>query len=932
MSRESRDRIRWFEYLLAAIVPLIGFFIIWGPQILNGENIYLGVIQEQYYLLGQYSFDHLIRSELAAGQFPLWNPNNALGAPLLGNMLSAAFYPAKILLYFFPGLASYQLFLVFRFWLAGFFAWMLGRKLGLSPGASAFVLCAFSFSGYFQTFLNENYLNADFLLPLLVLLGFLTARGKSKKWPALLALALFALFNSGHPEAVFYDWLFLALSFAGFALGLERADRGKAFGRFAFANACAALLSLPLILTFLEYWVRGYHFHLPGAGLYHYSARELAAVFSPWFFGPAGPGAAFFHPPELGGKLSGLIPAYSKSALPWLAPSLGIIFAPLLCLGVLELRKIPRAYLLWFAWIIFFLGMSFGLPIFQLLGLIPPFNFSGNFKHPWPGLALSASLISALVLERTLSGKVPVRKILPGFIAGAALVAALLPLPKGAFAIAPAVALEAGFCALFLAWAFFSRGLRWSRPVGFGLAAGVVLLGAVLRVSWQGPVYPNYNLSALRANPVFEKLRQDRLARFYFDRELFAPNINQLLEVPALSVMDGVNHRKFVELVNQVNGHSREQGFKYWYNKVGYLEVMPEKIEHPLVDLAGVKYVIAGSPLPYSRTVERLLEAGEKSAPSSGHIGPAGFAFRNASAKTLFQHPPSRIKVNRCEFYKLTGEMPLGCDSGKDLAGELLPAMSFGFYPRIQVLARPRQPDGVWFMIRNGRDLSYARYAHPRAMEYESDLARVKFSVSGNSRWFSFITLPNDNPDFDWSGWMDLRIDEPEALERLELIASNYFWFYENPEALPRFFRGEIGEWDKIENGGAPGEVIFFRERSKSGESGDASGRISVRDFTSQSYELGVEDSIAGWVIISQIFYPGWKAFVDGREAPLSAAGFLSAVNVPGGKHALKLVYQPWSFRVGLYAGLSSALALVVLVLFGRRRGRFEAGMNSELE
>ena len=217
---------------------MAGFFILWGPRILNGENIYLGAVQEQYYLLGQYSFDHLIREELAAGQFPLWNPNNALGAPLLGNMLSAAFYPLKIFLYLRPSLLAYELYVVFRFWVAGFFAYVLARKLKLSIGASAFVLFGFIFSGYFQLFLNENYLNADFLLSLMVLLGLMTAQNKSKKWPILLAVCLFALFNSGHPEAIFYNWLFMALSFAGFVSTHGKRGKARSGGAVHFRQSC----------------------------------------------------------------------------------------------------------------------------------------------------------------------------------------------------------------------------------------------------------------------------------------------------------------------------------------------------------------------------------------------------------------------------------------------------------------------------------------------------------------------------------------------------------------------------------------------------------------------------------------------------------------------------------------------------------------------
>ena len=205
--------INKWEYLVWGLAFGLGFFIIFGSYILNGESLYLGVVQEQYYLLGQRAFDYLIREELREGYFPLWNPDNGLGHPLLGNMVCGFFYPLKIMVYLFPVWASYELYIIFRFLIGGFFAYLVGRRLGLSIGGSLFVVLGFSFSGYFQVFLNENYLNADFLVPLLIFLGLKIFEQGTRKWLLASGLCLFGFFNSGHPEAIFYNWVFLLVFF-----------------------------------------------------------------------------------------------------------------------------------------------------------------------------------------------------------------------------------------------------------------------------------------------------------------------------------------------------------------------------------------------------------------------------------------------------------------------------------------------------------------------------------------------------------------------------------------------------------------------------------------------------------------------------------------------------------------------------------------------
>jgi hypothetical protein len=69
-----------------------------------------------------------------------------------------------------------------------------------------------------------------------------------------------------------------------------------------------------------------------------------------------------------------------------------------------------------------------------------------------------------------------------------------------------------------------------------------------------------------------------------------------------------------------------------------------------------------------------------------------------------------------------------------------------------------------------------------------------------------------------------------------------------------------------------------------------------------------------GLVVISQTFYPGWRAFVDGKPAKLyETDGFLDGVPAPAGEHRIELIYQPWTIRVGAAISLLSAILLIVV-------------------
>jgi hypothetical protein len=71
-----------------------------------------------------------------------------------------------------------------------------------------------------------------------------------------------------------------------------------------------------------------------------------------------------------------------------------------------------------------------------------------------------------------------------------------------------------------------------------------------------------------------------------------------------------------------------------------------------------------------------------------------------------------------------------------------------------------------------------------------------------------------------------------------------------------------------------------------------------------------------GLVVISDLFYPGWKVTVDGRPAEILRTNrAMRGVALPAGTHRLAFHYNPLSFRVGVtlsFVGLGS-LAMVIL-------------------
>src|SRR5262249_20646689 len=72
-------------------------------------------------------------------------------------------------------------------------------------------------------------------------------------------------------------------------------------------------------------------------------------------------------------------------------------------------------------------------------------------------------------------------------------------------------------------------------------------------------------------------------------------------------------------------------------------------------------------------------------------------------------------------------------------------------------------------------------------------------------------------------------------------------------------------------------------------------------------------------IVLSQMYYPGWQASVDGVDVPVYPVNLaLTGIVVPSSAKEILLSFRPWTFRAGAVISLLS-LAAVGLGLFLRR-------------
>ena len=130
--------------------------------------------------------------------------------------------------------------------------------------------------------------------------------------------------------------------------------------------------------------------------------------------------------------------------------------------------------------------------------------------------------------------------------------------------------------------------------------------------------------------------------------------------------------------------------------------------------------------------------------------------------------------------------------------------------------------------------------------------------------------------------------------------------FVADPEALGAIFSGAF----------EPRRTVYLppeaADKVRATEAPNA--KITSVQFSSQRVEIQTESGSAAMVTIAQTFYHPWHAYVDGQRTPLWRANYaFQALEVPAGKHQVRLVYEDamffWGVAVSLLTGVGCAIA-----------------------
>ncbi|MFC1532342.1 YfhO family protein [Thermodesulfobacteriota bacterium] len=93
----------------------------------------------------------------------------------------------------------------------------------------------------------------------------------------------------------------------------------------------------------------------------------------------------------------------------------------------------------------------------------------------------------------------------------------------------------------------------------------------------------------------------------------------------------------------------------------------------------------------------------------------------------------------------------------------------------------------------------------------------------------------------------------------------------------------------------------------------------SVIEYGNEKIHIKTSVDQPGYLVLSEIYYPGWKAKVDGEEVPILPGNYLfRVIPLDKGEHEVFLYFISWPFRIGAILSLLTLFGALLFILTKR--------------
>lgn len=892
------------------------------------------------------------------GVLPLWNPYIFSGMPLLASIYPGSLYPPNWIFAFLPPALANNIVVITTYHLAIIGTYRYVRTLGIGRTEALISGTIFAFGGYMVMAMGQTATIATSAwLPWILLATEKLYQKATWHWVALGSIFIALQFFGGVPQMTWYTVLVGGAYFL-FSVTLRKPLHSRLrFSRDVSLMAlCGILLSAIQLLPLRELQQQSGRARISYEyfSAYSFPPAQILALIFPYFYG----GATF--PPYK-------TPFWGEWGIFVTCGYVGFLGLLLGLIGVMAGKR-NCLVLFWLGGAILSLILSFGhyLPfgLNHLLYHIPIYNlFRGSFRHMFE-FTFSCSVLAGFGLsylnQREIKGRFKLLK-LSAAVTGMLILCALfvyrfggklltgsVPQPSGHNSLANTeILIPLSFFIISVAtlWLYARNQSRFTSALMiFVLMADLMAYGYFL--DWR----------AYKFN-VAERLADSPTVKYIKDRE---PDHNafrvmsyavwpwenyEILNYPNNSIVRGLRSANGYDMLcltrpTIMMGDMSSDGVIQDLESFG--------VAHQGLNLFNVKYLLVerNGALGIGRTVEyegirfreKPLEL--KLVPGSRQqFAPGGVtATEIAVVSTMSNsaHLQDRTPIVKVSLYAKDGQvivhnLQIGRDTSEwaydraDVRG-VIKHQRAGVVESWPVTDATANFEGHRYLARFSFTRTEIESVELEYVNASADISvqRVSLYNSANKLSYSLdsLSLPTER-------WQKLtsfgQIDLYENLKSLPQA-----WFVNQVTVLPD---SEVLKVIKSGNGVDGREFDPRRLALLDSESyrsdhmvlslptTDVNAEVSLTTYESQKIELRTHNAQAGFLVLSEVYYPGWEAQIDGEKVKVYRANYaLRGIVVPPGKHKIEFFYDAPSFKRGaIYSGVG-ILLLLSLALLGRAR------------
>jgi uncharacterized membrane protein YfhO len=118
---------------------------------------------------------------------------------------------------------------------------------------------------------------------------------------------------------------------------------------------------------------------------------------------------------------------------------------------------------------------------------------------------------------------------------------------------------------------------------------------------------------------------------------------------------------------------------------------------------------------------------------------------------------------------------------------------------------------------------------------------------------------------------------------------------------------------------------LVILERGPRVSNGNSFKEVFIKLYSPNNILLNVELDKPGFLVLSEVTYPGWEAYDNDKKTEILKGDYLfRTIYLSKGKHEIRFTYNPISYEIGKIISLSS-LTVFILIFFINYRKRIKS-------